>query len=129
MVRNFQQLRELEILVTRPNYYHKVTLSSLTSTKFRKVSFLVWYMHNSRVFAQKMEEWGLIDKQLCGLADRLRAMGCCRTLEAELRLTKVRDSPGKYDFTQFLPEFREKGIVTIIDAAHGDRLLHSSVYP
>ena len=62
-----------------------------------------------------MEGWTLIDKQLCGLVDRLRAAGYRHTLEAELRLTGIRDDPGKYYFTEFLPEFREKGLVTITD--------------
>jgi hypothetical protein len=38
----------------------------------------------------------------------------------------MEDDPGEYDFTEFLPEFREKGIVTIIDAVHGNRVLHPS---
>ena len=28
-------------------------------------------------------------------------------------------------FAMFLPEFREKGLVTIVDAVHGGRVLHS----
>lgn len=73
-----------------------------------------------------MKEWALIDEQLCGLVHRLRAAGCRHTLEAELRLTKISD-PEKYDFTKVFPEFREKGVVTVIDAVHGNRLLHSSI--
>ena len=41
---------------------------------------------------------------------------------------KMENDPGEYDFIGFLPEFREKGVVTIIDAVHGNRLLHSSVH-
>ena len=73
-----------------------------------------------------MEEWAFTDKALCKLVDRLRAMGYFHTLEVELRITKIGDGPGGYDFTKFLPEFREKGVVTIIVAVNGDRLLHSS---
>ena len=73
-----------------------------------------------------MEEWTLLDEELCGLVDRLRATGYRHILEAELRLTKIEDDPGAWDFTKFLPKFREKGAVTVVDAAHGDRLLHSS---
>ena len=44
--------------------------------------------------------------------NRLRATGYRRTLEVELRLMKfmkaeAEDDTGKYDFTMFLPEFRE----------------------
>ena len=35
--------------------------------------------------------------------------------------------PREHDFSKFLPEFREKGVVTVVDADDGDRLLHSSV--
>ena len=34
----------------------------------------------------------------------------------------------KVRFWNGLPEFREKGLVTIVDAVHGDRVLHSSTY-
>ena len=63
-----------------------------------------------------------MDKELCGLVVRLRGMGYCHTLEVELRLGKLGrrgdyrgDDPGECDFTEFLPRFREKGIVTVID--------------
>ena len=66
-----------------------------------------------------MVDWALItqdmqqaptDKQMCELVDRLRGMGYRHTLETELRLAKF---GGGYGFTTFLPEFREKGIMTI----------------
>ena len=75
-----------------------------------------------------MEGWVFIDKRLCGLVDRLRAMGYHHTLEAEVRLTEMGDDSGEYDFTTFLPEFRQKGIVTIVRTFHGARLLYSSAY-
>ena len=77
-----------------------------------------------------MPEWGFIDEQLCGLADRLRSKGYRHTLEASLRLTRITDPFERYDFTTFLPKFREKGIVTVIYvyAGYGDRLLYSSTH-
>ena len=68
----------------------------------------------------------MIDKELCRLVDRLRATGYRHTLEVELRLTKIGHDVRKCVFTKFLPEFREKGIVTIVGGEHGDRVLHSS---
>ena len=74
-----------------------------------------------------MEEWAFIDEQLCALVNRLRAMEYRRTLEVQLRLMRVGGDPAKtYDFTRFLPEFREKGVVTVIDVVRGDQVLHSS---
>ena len=52
-------------------------------------------------------------------------VGHSHTLEVELRLTEIGNNPEKYDFTNLLLEFREKGVVTIIDMVHGNRLLHS----
>jgi len=75
-----------------------------------------------------MEGWALVDKEMCGLVDRLRARGYRHTLLAELQLMTVGDDPGKYDFTMFLPGFRKKGDVTIVDIGHGDRILHASTH-
>ena len=83
-------------------------------------------MGSLKLPAQRREAWVLIDKQLCQLVDRLCVMGHRHTLEVELRLTEIGNDPEKYDFTNLLLEFREKGVVTVIDAVHGDRLLHSS---
>ena len=75
-----------------------------------------------------MEGWTqLIDKQLYVLIDRLRATGYRPTLEVELRLLEIGNELRDYGFTKFLPEFKEKGVLTIIDAADGG-LLHSSTH-
>ena len=58
------------------------------------------------------EEWDRIDKQLCGVVDRLHSMGYNRTLEVELRPVKIGGDVRKDCLTGFVPEFREKGIVT-----------------
>ena len=68
-----------------------------------------------------------VDEQLCELVDRLRAMGYRRTLEVELRIREIGSDPGSYGFATLLPRFREKGVVMVVDAAHGDRL-HSSTH-
>ena len=74
-----------------------------------------------------MAEWARFDEQLCRLVDRLRATGYGFTLEAELRLMGVENyCYEEHDFPLFLPEFSEKGIVTIIDADHGGQILYSS---
>jgi len=78
------------------------------------------------IFPQRAEQWDAIDKELCRLVDRLCATGYHHILEVELRFTEVKADVGKHDFTKFLPKFREKGVVTVIDAVHNDRILHSS---
>jgi len=115
-------------VVDWPNLSQKVFLSSIMSTELQKIVFSPSYMSDSFIFARRMKEWFFIDEELCVLVDRLRTTGYRHTLEAELRLKKIKDDPGRWDFTKFLPEFRGKGIVTVVDAAHGDRLLHSSTH-
>ena len=66
-----------------------------------------------------------VDDQLCELVDRLRRMGHRHTLEAKLRFKISGDDVSGIDFTVFLPRFREKGVVVIVDDAC-DRILHSS---
>ena len=83
-------------------------------------------MDDGEIFAPEMESWSLIDEQLCRLVDRLRARGCHRALEVELRLTKAGEFTTRGDFTKLFPVFREKGVMTITDAANGGRVLHSS---
>lgn len=69
-----------------------------------------------RTFTQRIEAWASIDKELCTVVDRLGAMGYRHTLEAELRLVRIEGDHGECDFTELLPEFGEKGVVTIVDA-------------
>ena len=73
-----------------------------------------------------MEAPTLLDQQLCKLVDRLCAMEYRFTLEAEFQLTNIGDDSREYDFTLFLPEFSEKGIMIIVDADDGDRVLYST---
>ena len=109
-IHDFERLQELEVKVKRPNHAYKILLSSISSTELRKIVFLVW-----PEFHQLQEAWVPIDEELCGLADRLRAMGCRHSLEVELRVREAEGDPESYDPIKVLPGFREKGVVTIID--------------
>ena len=66
---------------------------------------------------------------MCRLVDQLCTLGYRHPLEGELRLVEVR-SPGVYDFTAFLPEFGEKGVVTTVEAASGlsDTVIGFSIF-
>ena len=72
-----------------------------------------------------MELGAPADDHLCELVDRLRRIGYRHTLEAKLLFELAEDDVSGIDFTAFLPRFREKGVVTIVDDAR-DRILHSS---
>ena len=116
-IRDFEQLQELELrLDWQATNYH--ILTSITSLKLQKVIFA------TKVFHWETRPW--IDRQLCELVDRLRVTGYRHSLEVELRRTAVGDDQGEWDPTKLLPEFRERGVVTVVDAANGDRLLYSS---
>ena len=65
-----------------------------------------------------------MDKQLCEVVDRLRAMGHHHTLEVELRFSRVEDD--LIYFTKIFPRFEEKGVVTITDRACGDLIYRSA---
>jgi len=109
--------------------YHEVLLPSITSTELRKIVILprggtCSYM----LFWGQLRLWASVDKQLCEVVDRLRAMGHPYMLEVELWFTQVEGDPGEIDFTKVLPEFREKGVVTVIDGACGGLTYRSSTH-
>ena len=112
-IQDFRQLQKLELEVTPRSPPNRTLLSSITSLELRKIIFSAecvggWDVHTG------LKERALVDKQLCELVDRLRVAGYHHILEVELRLTRAGDDPGKYDFTKFLTEFREKGVVTAV---------------
>ena len=111
MLRDFRQLQELELGVTW-SAPHQTLLSSVTSMEFQKVILSAQYYRNWGVFGRRRGDWVLIDGQLCGLVDRLHAVGCRRTLQVELQIEAI-DDPGECDFTVFLPRFKEKGVVSV----------------
>ena len=77
---------------------------------------------------QQMELVTWIEKQLCELVDRLRAMGHRHTLEAELRFSRLKGDLSEGDFAELLPEFREKGVLTVTNTSPGGGVLHSSTH-
>ena len=98
------------MITTSRCFNHEVLLPSITSTELRKVIILTWRGFDPGFFLRRMAS---VDKQLCEVVDRLRAMGHRHTLEVELRFAGEDDLDGN-DFTHLLPGFREKGVVTVI---------------
>jgi len=127
-IRHFRQLRELELVV--PNSTYKTLLSSVASTELRKIVIHMRRVRSWNFSLKWMKFWAPADGHLCGLVDRLRAKGHCHALEVELRFSCIEGDLSKVDFTEllFLPGFREKGVVTIVDAKNGNRVLHSSTH-
>ena len=127
-IRHFRQLRELEMTINLASSRHKDLLPSITSTELHKIIILAKEVYDWRVFLPQMEPWTSMDKQLCEVVDRLRAIGHCHTLEVQLRFTQVEGDPSKNGFAYVLPGFREKGVVTIIDGACGGLVHRSSTH-
>ena len=111
-----------------PRFSHKVPLHAITSTELQKIVFSSTNPCVSTLVGCLTEDWVLVDNQLCELLFRLRAMGYRHTLEVELQFLKVRGNPEKRGFTKLLPRFREKGIVTVVNAAYGGGLLRTPLH-
>ena len=79
-------------------------------------------------FERQIKSWVLVDEQPCGMVDRLRSTGHRYPLEVELRLPKIKGDAVKFDFTKFLPELREKGVVTITNTVRSTQPLHPFDY-
>ena len=136
-IHSFQRLHEFQLKMTVPESHHRAVLSSIASTELRKIILSMVHWGEPETFPRKTEEWALTDKLLCELVDRLCAVGYCHTLEVELQpRRKVWNEPGEYgDFTEVLPRFREKGVVTVTgiesysDAFPGGRVdEHMDIY-
>jgi len=98
--------------MTRPSTSHGVLLSSIASTDLRKIIIRGSHTTHWRRSTEGVDGWTWVDERLCRLVDRLRVVWYRHTLEAELRFERI----GKLDFTRALPEFKEKGAVTILCA-------------
>ena len=127
-IRDFRQLEQLELAMYFPRFSHKVPLNAITSTELRKIVLSSTNPCVSTLVGCLTEDWVLVDNQLCELLFRLRAMGYRHTLEVELQFLKVRGNPEKRGFTKLLPRFREKGIVTVVNAAYGGGLLRTPLH-
>lgn len=111
------ELREIVLASSPPISYDLSLILSVTSTNIRKIELEYWPLSSCP---------SLIDTALSHLVDRLRASGYEHTLELEFRF-----GPGSAeihfdaDLKESFPHFRERGLVTVIDAM-GGKMLHSS---
>ena len=58
---------------------------------------------------------------MCALVDKLHMLGYGHTLELELRCEPA-TSGSNLDYSGFLPKFRERGRVRILDTSSGETL-------
>lgn len=112
------ELHQLEITMTHPGNRERILISSINSTNFRTLIF------TSPITCLKWDSlwdnpcWPPFDDMVCGLVDRLRMSGCRHTLELEFRAEFV-ELDGKVYHKEFLPRFKEKGRVRIVEISSG----------
>lgn len=123
---SFRRLQELELVFGSSEFSYRTLLSSITSIELRKIVLRVMYALNEWTSQRSMQGLDLVDKELCQLVDRLRAVGYRRTLEVELRFARIAIDPGKDGCVKFLPRFEEKGVVTIAGNVRGGQVFYSS---
>ncbi|KAF9645177.1 hypothetical protein BDM02DRAFT_3120599 [Thelephora ganbajun] len=103
------ELRQLEIDTAFPQEQEQILISSIASTNFRKLVF-------SRLQPNFLKNpcWMPFDDMICELVDRLQVSGYEHTLELELQADSV-----ELGGEDFLPKFKEKGLVRIIEVSSG----------
>ena len=110
------ELRELEYFDLSSRKTLEATTSSITSLNIQKIIFstpLACYA------SRPLEEsrWPTFDDCVSALADKLFKMGYKETLEVEFRFEPV--FMNQTNRKKFLPKFREKGRVTIMNIWKG----------
>ena len=62
---HFPQLQELELLVDWSSWKHIAILSSMTSTEFRKITFLAFSAPGRDIILQERDVQDTVDEQPC----------------------------------------------------------------
>ena len=100
-----------------PREQQRTFISSITSTNLRK---LVLTLSSTTIRREVLYDssWEPFDGMICGLVDRLQALGYKHTLEVEFRANCV-ELGGEMRQENFLPKFREKGRVRVVEDLTG----------
>ena len=103
--------REDDFLELHPTY--EAIISSITSINLSKIVFALPHL----TMRLGHPNWMDFDGWISALADKLRKLGNKQTLEVEFRFVPVVS-----DLKGFLPKFRERGRVRIVDLSNGQVL-------
>ena len=104
------ELRRLELCAIIPSGAERAIISSIISTNIRTIA-LVSITPRTPLGNRW---WQPLDDVMCELVDKLCVLGYEHTLELEFHFDPSTDHEG------FLPKFREKGRVKILDAPSGE---------
>lgn len=109
------ELRQLAFAMAQPREEERSLISSITSKNFQKLIFIVHRLTRDSCLDPG---WIPFDDMICALVGRLQKSGNKNTLEVELQAdTAEADEEGRHE--KFLPKFREKGRVRIVDVSSG----------
>ena len=97
---------------------YEAAISSITSTNLSKILFSSHSQATTLNAFLSLSHWTEFDDCISALADKLRKLGNQRTLEVEFRFVLVASDQSK-DLKGFLPKFRERGRVRIVDLSDG----------
>jgi hypothetical protein len=104
-----------------PQKWEQIIISSITSTNLQRITFSPFGPLARETLLLDDPCWAPFDDMMCGLADRLCMAGCANTLEVEFRVKSV--EPGEEArLEEFLPKFKEKGVVRIGRVSSGDAM-------
>ena len=114
------ELRRLEMNTTCSREQEQILISSITSefTNLRKLIFAPLAVHLRWEFPLRDPCWKALDEVICGIADRLWAPGHKYILEVEFQADIV-DLGGEAHHETFLPMFKEKGRVRVVEVSSG----------
>jgi len=103
---NCRELRELEIYALCPGSAESSLISSIASTKIRRIVFTELLVFEGEP-PPDQPNWIKLDDSLCRLIDRLE---CGARLEVQLQALDGQGWwSGELDFKKYLPRFSEKG--------------------
>jgi len=111
------ELRQPEITTTPPGELERTLISSITPINLQKLVFLLPSQTPGATFHTL--HWALFDDTICGLVDRLFVAGYKHTLAVEFRTKCAKELEGKVTHGKFLPKFKEKGQVRVVEVSSG----------
>ena len=113
------ELQEIRILDMPPARSDVALIPSITSTNFRKVVFRSNFRRRSWDSLLRDPCWQHVDDLLYDLVNRPRLLGYQHTLEVEVRVVESMSLKQGLDDEGFLPRFRKKGRVKMLEGRSG----------
>ena len=105
------ELRELVCGSWSPSETLNATISTIASLNIRMISFFAYY---GLIQTIASPEWPAFDDCISALIDKLCGKGYKETLEVVIQFTSKHGDVDQAWFDNFLPKFREKGLLKVV---------------